>query len=83
MVVWIGYTQKCVGASGEWHLNFAKTLEHFPFDLLPRSCQAVMVFRSSFRHARLKAIGAIGDALSADCLWLGGPFTSVFNLLAP
>jgi hypothetical protein len=36
------------------------------FDLLSRLCQAVVVFRPSFRHAWLEAVGAIGDAVLGD-----------------
>ena len=38
------------------------------FNLLSRFCQAVVVFRPSLRHARLKAVGAIRDAVPGDSL---------------
>jgi len=50
----------------EWHVDFSKSFEHIEFDLLSRLCQAVVVFRSSFRHAWLEAVGAIGDAVLGD-----------------
>src|SRR5579864_5155725 len=58
----------CVSVSDERHLDFAKTFDHFTFNLLPRFRQAVVVFGSSFRHARFKAIGAIGDTVRGDRL---------------
>jgi hypothetical protein len=54
------------GLIDEWHLDSAKPLEHFEFDLLPRLRQAVVVLWPAFGHAGLKAIGAIGDAVRGD-----------------
>ncbi|MDB5353087.1 MAG: hypothetical protein JWN86_4334 [Planctomycetota bacterium] len=36
------------------------------FDLLPRSRQAVIPLGPAFRHAGLKAVGAVGDAVDGD-----------------
>ena len=46
--------------------DFCKSLDHIEFDLLSQLSQAVVVFRSSFRHARLEAVGAIADAVLGD-----------------
>jgi hypothetical protein len=53
-------------SSDEWHVDFPKSLDHFEFDLPSRLCQAVVVFRPSFRHAWLEAVGAIGDSVLGD-----------------
>ena len=55
-----------VGHIDEWHLDFAKSFEHIEFDLLPRLRQAVVVLGSAFGHARLEAVGPIGDAVRGD-----------------
>jgi hypothetical protein len=55
-----------VGLIDEWHLDFAKTFEHFPFYLPSWLCQAVVVFRFSFRHSRLETVGAVCDAVDGD-----------------
>jgi hypothetical protein len=43
-----------------------KSFAHIEFDLLSQLCQAVVVFRPSFRHAWLEAVGVIGDAVLGD-----------------
>jgi hypothetical protein len=53
-------------SSDEWRVDFPKSLDHFEFDLPSRLCQAVVVFRPSFRHAWLEAVGAIGDSVLGD-----------------
>jgi hypothetical protein len=50
----------------EWHLDFYKAFDHIKVNLLSRLCPAVVVLRPSFRHAWLKAVGSIRDALLGD-----------------
>ena len=59
---------RCVGRADEWHLVFAQAFKYLTFDLFPGFREAVLVFRSSFRHAWLKAVGAIRDTVRGDGL---------------
>ena len=54
------------GRIDEWHVIFFKSLGHFEFDLPSRLCEAVVVFRPSFRHAGLKSVGSIRDTVLGD-----------------
>ncbi len=54
------------GVSDEWHLSFAKVFGHFKFNVFSRPREAVVVLGPAFGHARLEAVGAIGDAVLGD-----------------
>ena len=57
----------CFGLIDEWHLDFAKAFEHLTFDFVPWPRQAVVPLWPAFRHARLEAVGSVGDAVDYDC----------------
>src|SRR5436305_1817980 len=56
----------CFGVVDEWHLNFASSFEHLEFDLLPRPLQALVPPGPPPGHARLEAVGPVGDAVHGD-----------------
>jgi hypothetical protein len=58
--------RSCFGRSDEWHVDYHESFDHIEFDLLSRLCQAVVVFRPPFRHAWLKTVGTIRDAVRGD-----------------
>jgi hypothetical protein len=47
---------------------FTKSFEHLMLDLLQRLCQAVVSLGAALRHARLKSVGAIRDAVRGNGL---------------
>jgi hypothetical protein len=57
-----------LGRSDEWHVDFAKSLCHIEFDRFARLREAIVVLGSAFGHARLEAVGAIGDTVLGDGL---------------